>query len=535
MSNLKNLFSCIENGEKILLSFDSSYFVLNGELDLRIIRTLISTISQYPDNEFIINDQLGLLHKIIEKSGISILTNKNISIISQKINDIDYSRYNTIFFVETLKRESEKILKAKAYSQPQKVIYFSISMIKDLLYLYEKEETLSQACEQELFFPNVMNEIIKRNSLNEMKPVKNIIILDDHLREFYIGDTHMWLSSIRQLQSKTDSTVTIACGNDCFYNKVIQIFTSEPFPGIHIIPLNWDALNIESFDTVICHQNSILGLLHFYQQHPDTFSEKKIYRFAPNTDFNNLRIKYPWDINHLLKNTLGIEKKIQMIKQLKRQTHKEIYLSEEEINAADEWLIENGHYKGNNLFIIFDESSFSEKTLDFSKTLSLIQLILANPKNQIVLFDYQNIGKRSSLHPYLTSSEYHRVISVNGMNIRKEMAIMASPAISSIIGPCTGMMHLANGIYFELLNNKRRAKQQIPSLIVYCGSGIDARNYHPRYWWQGAMVKCIAAIQQQELIIVKELYEMPLDIEEFHNQYLPVSAIQPEHIMSLLN
>jgi len=535
MSSFKNLFSCIENGKKILLSFNSNYLVLNGEIDLRIVKTLIFTVLESSQNEFTINDRTGRLQEIIEKSGISSSISKNISFTSQKINNLEYKKYDTIFSLETLKEEWEQIFEIKEDASPPHMVYFPISMIKELLYIYEAEEIQNQPLEQESLFLETIQEIVGRNIINEAKSIENVIILDDHLRQFYIGDTHMWLSSIRQIQFKTDSTVTIACGNFFFYKKAIQIFTSNPFPEISIVPLNWDTLDLHPYDTIICHQNSILPLLHFYEQYSDALIEKKIYRFAPNTEFNNLKIDHPWDINHFFKNNMGIEKKIKSIKQLKKQTHKEIFLSDEEINTAEAWLTENGYCEDNNLFIVFEESSYSEKTLDFSKTLSLIKLILAEPKNQIALFDYQNTGKKSSLHPHLTSSEYNRIISVNELNIRKEMAIMASSAISSIIGPCTGMMHLANGIYLELLNNKRRSKQEIPSLIVYCGTGIDAKNYHPRYWWQGAIVTCIAATKKDGLILLKELHEIPLDIEEFHNHYLPVSGIEPEHIMSLLN
>lgn len=533
MTDFENLFSYIKNDERILLSFDSIYLVLNGEVDSRIIGTLISIILKHPHNKFTINDQTGLLSEIIEKSDMFPLMNKNISIISKKINDIDYNKYNKIFFLETLKGELEQIFDAKGYFCQSSIIYFPISVFKNLLYAYEG--TLRKSFEQEFFFPKTIDTIISRNSINETKPIENVIILDDHLREFYIGDTHMGLSSIRQIQSKTDSTITIACGNEFFYKKVSQIFTLNPFPKINIIRLNWNTLNLSPFDTIICHQNSIFPLLQFYEQSSDALLEKKIYRFAPNTEFNNLKIDYYWDINHFFKRKLGIEKKIQSIKQLKKQTHKEIYLADEEIDAADLWLTENGYLKGNRLFILFDESSYPEKTFSFSKTVSLIKLILSDPNNQILIFDYQNTEKKNKLKPNLTSWEYNRIITVRGLNIRKEMAIMASSKISSIIGPCTGMMHLANGIYFELLNNKRRVKEQIPLLIVYCGSGLDVKNYHPRYWWQGAMVKCIASTKKNDLIILKELHEMSLDIEDFHNNYLPVSNIMPEHIMSLIN
>ncbi|MEF9476368.1 hypothetical protein OWR28_00040 [Chryseobacterium sp. 1B4] len=175
--------------------------------------------------------------------------------------------------------------------------------------------------------PASIQKIISRNNINKAKPIENVIILDDHLRQFYIGDTHMWLSSIRQIQSKTDSTITIACGNVLFYKKAIQIFTSNPFPEMNIILLNWDTLNLHAFDTIICHQNSILPLLKFYEQNSDTLADKKIYRFAPNTEFNNLRIAHPWDINHFFKDNLGIEKKLKALKSLKSKLIKKyIYL-----------------------------------------------------------------------------------------------------------------------------------------------------------------------------------------------------------------
>lgn len=533
MTDFKNLLSFTTNGDRILISFDASYLVLNGEVDSRIIGTLISILQKHPHNEFTINDRLGLLPEIIEKTGISAYMPNNISLISKKKYDLDYNEYNIFFSLETFREELNQFFDSKEKLRQSNIVYFPVTVFKNLLYAYDG--TLVKSFEQESLFPATIDNIVSRNSINETKPVENIIILDDHLREFYIGDTHMVLSSIRQIQTKTDSTVTIACGNESFYKKVSQIFTLNPFPKIKIVRLNWDTLNIDPFDTIICHQNSILNLLQFYKQSPDILLEKKIYRFAPNTEFNNLKLNYPWDINHFFKKKLGIEKKIQSIKHLKRQTHKEIYLSDEEIDAADLWLSENGYLKGSKLFLLFDESSYPEKTFSFSKNVILIKLILSDPNNQILLFDYQKTGKKNKLKPHLTSFEYNRIIIGSGLNIRREMTIMASTAISFIVGPCTGMMHLANGIYFELLNNKRRAKEQIPLLIVYCGSGLDVKNYHPRYWWQGAMVKCIASTKKNDHIIVKELHEMSLDIDDFHNDFLPVSYIEPEHIMAFFN
>lgn len=533
MSHLKNLFSLIKNDEKILLSFDSNYLVFNGKIDSRIIGSLIYIFLQYPSNQFTINDQMGLLGEIIEKSGMSLSINKNILITYQKISDFDYNKYDKIFLPENLKGKLEKAFDTNEYFYQSNIVYFPISIFKNLSYNYER--ALRKSFEQESFFPEIINNIVSRNSANEKKTIDNIIILDDHLREFYIGDTHMLLSSIRQIQLKTDSSITIAFGSDLLYKKVSQIFTLKPFQNINIIRLKWDTLNLDLFDTVICHQNSILQLLQFYETSADIFLEKKIYRFSPNTEFNNLKLDYPWDINYFFKN-LGIETKIKSIKHLKKQTHKEICLMDEEIKAADLWLIENGYFKENRLFILFDESSYSEKTLSISKTLSLIKLILSDCKNnQILLFDYKNIGKKDQLRSHLTSWEFDRIITASGLNIRKEMAIMASSTVFSIIGPCTGMMHLANGIYFELLNNKRRIKEQIPLMIVYCGSGLDKKNYHPRYWWQGAMVKCIAGTKKNDLIVLEELHEISLNIEDFHNNYLPVSDIMPEHIMAFIN
>lgn len=530
MESYNNLFSDVKNGEKIFLSFESNYLVINGNIDSRILESLTTTFLEYPNNEFIINDKTNLLHEILEK--INFPAYNNITIISRLHTEIDYRKFDKIFILETLKDEIEEIFNKKGYSKLN-IIYFPISLISNSIYSFKGKSY--KIIEQESLFPKTIQKIIDRNSLNENKAIESIIILDDHIRDFYIGDTHLWLSAIRQIQLKTSSTIIIACGNKNFYKKVSQIFTLHPFPSTSIILLNWDALDIKHFDTIICHHNSILPFLHFYKRSFKFLSEKKVYRFAPNTEFKNLKISYPWDINHYFKKNYQVENSIQSIRQLKKQIHKEIYLSNEEINEANIWLKENGYLFGERIFILIDEASYSKKVLDFKKTVNLIKSILSNPENKILIFDYQNSGKKSKLQSFLTKSECNKIISVNGQNIRKEMAIMASSAIYSIIGPCTGMMHLANGIYFELLNSKRRSKQEIPTLIVYCGSGLDVDNYHPRYWWQGTMVKCIALIKKNGIIKPEELHEIPLDIKQFHKYYLPVSSFTPEHIMLFLN
>lgn len=529
MESYNNLFSDVKNGEKIFLSFDSSYLVINGNIDSRILESLTTTFLEYPNNEFIINDKTNLLYEILEK--INFPAYNNITIISRQHTEIDYRKFDKIFILETLKDEIEEIFNKKGYSK-KNIIYFPISLIINSIYSFKGKSYM--IIEQESLFPKTIKKIIDRNSLNEKEIIENIIILDDHIRDFYIGDTHMWLSSIRQLQLKTNSNVVIACGNNVFYKKTCQIFTANPFPKINIKLFNWETLEVNTFDTIICHQNSILPFLQFYKRSFKFLSEKKIYRFAPNTEFKNLKISYPWDINNYLKRNYQVENSIQSIRQLKKQIHKEIYLSDDEINEANIWLKESGCLYGERIFILIDEASHPKKTLDFKKTIYLIKSILSKTENKLLIFDYQNSGKKDKLQSFLTESEYNKIISVNGQNIRKEMAIMASPTIYSIIGPCTGMMHLANGIYFELLNSKRRSKKEIPQLIVYCGAGIDINNYHPRYWWQGAMVKCIATTIKNGIVEAKELYEIPININEFHKDYLPVSQIMPEHIMSFL-
>ncbi|MEF9476369.1 hypothetical protein OWR28_00045 [Chryseobacterium sp. 1B4] len=151
MSNFKNLFSNIKNDERILLSFDSNYLVLNGEIDLRIIRSLIYTILESPQNEFTINDRTGLLQEIIEKSGISPSISKNITITFKKIKDLNYKKYDTIFSLEILREEWEQIFKADKDLIIPNMVYFPASMIKEFISIYEAEEIRSQPLNRKHF------------------------------------------------------------------------------------------------------------------------------------------------------------------------------------------------------------------------------------------------------------------------------------------------------------------------------------------------------------------------------------------------
>ncbi|MBA4055270.1 MAG: hypothetical protein C0490_11200, partial [Marivirga sp.] len=108
------------------------------------------------------------------------------------------------------------------------------------------------------------------------------------------------------------------------------------------------------------------------------------------------------------------------------------------------------------------------------------------PGRKLVLFD-----------PFEDKSIFLRSMNVNmedvivlkKLTLRQTFSVMADKRVGLILGPCTGLMHAASGIYNSLI--KRSLRSSIPILLVYTGLYQREGIQNTLVWWRGSLAKCL--------------------------------------------
>ncbi len=129
------------------------------------------------------------------------------------------------------------------------------------------------------------------------------------------------------------------------------------------------------------------------------------------------------------------------------------------------------------------------------------------------------------------NSVYSRYNLKNVQNIK----FYANKNVTAIIGPCTGLMHIANGIYSYKLNRKIISDNELPLLFVYVGLQFYSA-YNAWNWWSGSLVHC--AVINKKLSggkILKPLTDCPMNTVKFQENCLPVSEITSEMIINYIS
>ncbi len=200
-----------------------------------------------------------------------------------------------------------------------------------------------------------------------------------------------------------------------------------------------------------------------------------------------------------------------------------VHLSKEEIDWANTYLAEKGVKKDDMLVIINDSSALDGKVIKEGEFINLIKLILEKQDTKILIYDVKNVGKRSHFKEYLNEEMLDRILFVAETSLREDISLMAGNNVKAIIGPCTGMMHCASGIY-----NVSKDKKA-PLILVYKGNFEDMGSaYGTNYWWgKNDLVDCVlkmkgvgelihlSDIEDQDNIIDYEfLYEKDIHLNQ---------------------
>jgi len=390
--------------------------------------------------------------------------------------------------------------------------------------------------DQEHFHKEILARITLTNELKLSADVRKIIFLDDHKRRFYIGDSYLWLVNIRRylFEVYPSADVFINCRNENRVYKLNHIFEGSWGNNIHIHHMDWEEIDFTEFDLILYHHDLTIPFLAYVEQNYDTtFREKRIYSFF-NTFFRT-DVEVPvWNYINLYNSMESPGSLINKI--LNEKLYAELSVSDEERKFADSWFEKQGIGGDDKVIVFITNASRQEKMLSPENQVLFIESLVLTYNCYILLFDDQHENLAEYVNQNL-SSEISRKVIISDLNgLRKDLSLIASSYTMAVIGPCTGLMHLANGIYNYFLNKKILRHRQMPALVVYTGNLRGCMDeYHPKNWWTSTLVKAISGIRVSNGdVSIVPINKLPSKIEEYHNLAVPVNDISIDALTNYL-
>lgn len=385
----------------------------------------------------------------------------------------------------------------------------------------------------------LMELISFNNSRLRNVPFSKILVLDDSTHDSYIGDTCKWLYGLKiQLLDKFPSAdITINWQNEEKYNfaSSIVLHAFDERIKFRSSPLNQIA--IDDYDCILCQEN-IAGLFLMYLDAKKLdLSNSSIYYYKsePNEEGERPSI-YFWNLRQYLKKDASSENSALSLKSIKRirsYRFSELVVTQDEKCWGNQYLEEQGVCSLDKIVILPDSASNPLKCLSRSEYVKLIVGLMSDPQVKIVLFDELNVGKARELREALNERHHKRLIIINGTTIRQTMCILASSYIKAVVGPCTGLLHLANGIYSYYLQRELITRTDVPVLLVYAGK--QQPKYSAWGWWGRTMVDCfVHRLDRLGNGSLVPLAECPKGYSRFQAGLCSANEIRAEQLLSVL-
>lgn len=356
---------------------------------------------------------------------------------------------------------------------------------------------------------------------------ESILVIYDNAP--YIGDAYMFFMDFVYLR-EIAGHLLIAVTNQKSYEVLLQIVRHHPVEDA-IKHLELDTLDFNQFDSVFIIENSDVSESRVLKELALRFTEG-----AP-ADRPSFSL-------HYLSFSRIIEKMpFLQFRHFSEAVHlyecqpkpEAILLTPEELQWGKQWLNSHGVLTNERIIIFLSSTSAFEKMISRTVYYEMLEWMIGHEDVKVLLFDEQRTGKKQFIEEEIGHEKIHKVIVAEGLTIRESMILMASSYIAGIIGPCTGLMHLADGIYKFLLGHQLIKAEEIPLLLTYVGLNHD-RNYNPHSWWSGSIVNCFAIQRNQagEKVLVP-LEECDHDTRAFQAKCLPTCEISSQLLINLIS
>lgn len=376
-----------------------------------------------------------------------------------------------------------------------------------------------------------LNKTLEQIKINNTKVnrhrVKKILIIYEE-KELFIGDSCIMFDKFKACKiffsnASVDINFNIKKYEDCY--RALLKFN----PNVDNIPdLNWDAINYNFYDLVICVTHQEEALLKI-------ISEKHAEDILNNT-FNTAIFSFSRQIIDNLENEKVVFPFYEDLFEFSRGNlgPMELYVDKEERSWANTWLRVKGLKENEKLLIILDSTSVRSKLLKMTVYYELLMWFLELQDIKILIFDENNIGKEEFYNQLLGPAFSQKFIFSNGLDLRKAITLLSSDKTRLIFGPCTGLMHCASGIYNNFLRTGLD-HHKVPLLITYTGR-YHKEHENANFWWNNApLMNCLIIREKnglKEMVLLNELTEK----EKYStNDTLDCSEYTSEMILSVLN
>ncbi|MCX2431630.1 hypothetical protein [Pedobacter sp. GR22-10] len=389
---------------------------------------------------------------------------------------------------------------------------------------------------QERLFAGLLKNLGEKNASLPDPKVKNILFLDDHRRKFYIGDSYVWLMNIRSnvFNLFKEANLTINCQDTNRYQALNQIFSGSWEP-LGFENKNWNEINFREYDLILYHNDLTVKFLSYVSSHySDKFSSAYILSLF-DTHSEVPKQAPNWNYNSLYRDRIIEKDPFTVLKNKKR--HSELRLSDSERDWADSWLLNKGVQDDAGVVALIINTSKVQKMLRWEVQVDLVRDLVLKYKMKVLIFDDKSEDLEHRFAGQLELEVSKELIYASGLGIRGDLSLLSSRFIISIVSPCTGLMHLANGVYRYLLNAKKILRSEMPIFLVYAGNlkGITDE-YHPKGWWANTLVRCIVMVKDANgENVVTDVLKMVGDVEEFNRISLPVAVFNHASILAFIN
>lgn len=371
--------------------------------------------------------------------------------------------------------------------------------------------------------------------------IKNVLVLEPHNKNSYIGDAVIWFANMRKLFDIFPERCNIRLNitHNAAAATLSEIFQKSIPSNITITNSVWKDIPLTEFDLVLCNSD-VLSKFHSYIKNSyrnDILVDLLLYTFTIDD-------KTPFSENPTLDFYTNISRsnffhKLQQadLKE-ERNVYNEISLEEEEHKWAEGWLADNGVQKTDKLIaILHGASGFSKVMCEFEQLKLIKRLFSLDPDIKVLLIS-ETDNETKWIQGSLNKKEREKLKLVEAMRLRKVMCILANKQIVITIGPCTGLMHISNNIYSYLLSHKVISRKECPLLLTYTGKQSLVKYYNPHFWWEKTnLVSCCVFMSHtggKDDAKLVPLNDCPTDSETFLRQSISAYNIKHHDLLNYI-
>ncbi len=377
-------------------------------------------------------------------------------------------------------------------------------------------------------------EIFLKNLNNiELENLKKIILVYEG-KYFYIGDMLFEIQRYRKGRMLFQNAhVDFNIRNKKHFQLMKVLTKNNTYIDNNMNNLAWDEIDFEKYDLVVFIDRfrEDIAFLNFIIEKYKKEIQEGIFKtpieatlFYNYVNEGNIYSKY-YERRNKLK--LQYEDDVTISRQ-------EVFISKEERDWSEEWLIENGFIPGNHLSILLDTSTRREKCLPISEYFKIIEYLLRSDKNQILIFDENMLGKEELYISWLGEHVKSKIIFANGLNLRKALCLLSNKNVKFIFGPSTGLLHCASGIYNVFSYTNQISSDEIPLMVTYVAEIEGNENFNEWFWWGKSLVNCIAIQKDGNTKKIKKLQDCPVGQEAFNESLLPIENYSATDIIDFI-